>query len=1099
MKLKKLVLAACLTVATLGLTGCSVDMNVAGLNQYISTSPDSVNGVGTTLSDTISNNATYLDSIYETFSGLDNVLNENANLNLRSYIDAMNAWQAKILPDADLMKESKVTDLGGTILSSIALDNAAINGIFNTTLPHAIQKVFYGRITGSDDTKNQFLNLDGTTTASKLDSRLNRFITLFGYKFPKKDAISYEVYYTGGSNNLNNDCSSFIKSKGYKASGVTDENYNITYSFNLDTDNRIYYLSIDNTTTEMKIGGTGINFQTNPKAYYYYDDKGNKQTKNSRIYLTTVPPSSTDIEATYEALWNAKGKNDNKVTKKEILDWLNDDHPVHLNRLLHDNGCISDATTCSDYIYSENSEDEIDYELPFTQVKRLYVCGDKDTVYTSKEALRSAFSCGTDTLAYVFVRVKIKHTGTSKSEATLDIREQAKQTTSSVTAFPSLPTDTGIFSARGYSQYANLAYMDNYAIVKELRKYSKGQLLVLNSELDSKKYPDMSSFNISNYTSSNLVTSGDFKFLTDSKGNPLELNLLDNIGKDDATEIKEYTLYMGQYALGTLYVSALNSKIADNATAMVITENGTKKEAPVQKFKYYYDNSKQQAYLLYGLSDVAYINKIHAAPVTNSDSHEYTPTVELSGMMYNIFDKKIYFKGNDNGASTFDTTSNIQLYSADGSDIAISNRNTGMRNNDSAMFISTSAKSNSNINKIKNQISKCKTPLVLKTYLEGVYLPDVAGSDKFACLGRRIVFNRAWFDKDATITENTPAFTIVTPQGVNKEDETSTHHVGELLSSKMVTKSHTEQVFENGEQKTKTSNVSGISKLNYLTYTDEIRSKSEFSSYKNVNILFNPNIYSAEFKTAKSDFVVKDSARRYATHCDGTEVYWKSKSPRLFVWCTDAGITNTLASYIESAQFGYWTAWLGNNGYTNYLGDMSAEDFNNELLYKIELTYDITLDPTKGSSDILVDTDGLEVLDNWVKDKTTRTDAAVLDVVMSVLGVALLFYGILLLACYIIDTGVAGEGDGTLKKITFNRMKSVTGMTKAERKQLTEHSEKGTYTTRAVNFTDVLVVSLIIWAIAVIVLAGVSYDIVDKLLKIGDTITQIIQSTLKRE
>lgn len=1087
MKIKKLFAVLSCTLGMLGLTGCSVTMNVEGLNKYVSTSPSTVKGVGTTLNESIETNIAHLNSVYNTFSELDNVLNSAASFNLKGYIDAMYAWSGPVLARTNLMENNQVTPVGNAILSSIVLDKDAIAHTITDDIPEVLAKLYQNRIQGNSSASNQYLNLDGSTTPATDSSDVNRFLTLFGYQVEKIQLLAYYDGADFGGDKLSTTYNAFCDNKEYnKFNQFTTD---VTFSCEGNTSSKMYelYVPAVNNTFDL---GDGAN--KNPVSV-----SKNGPNDTARVHLPLCPPTQDQVDSAFASLKSEKGE---KITAAEFATWA-DAHPNHLGVLMHYAGCIeiidSSENPTNRHIYW-NEADAVNGVMttayPIAKVWRIGVW--KDGEVDIEDLINCTYLRPSNTpFVYLFVKQKIKYYGTD-GKGHLDIRTVATATDSSKTPYSSLPTDMSLFSSTAYSQFASMAYMSNDDIVNTLRPYSNGKVLALNPDLDMGKFPDMSAFNMTNYTGGTLLSSGDFTPVKDSSNRDITLNLLDNIS-GDVTETKETPLYIGSTKIGNLYTHIITSDICDDVMAAVITDNGARKNQPIQRFKYYHDSVADQTYIVYGLSDIGYIYYISAADVAEG-VHKYTPTIHNSQMMFNIFDKQIYLSGNNNNVSKFDETSNVKLYTSTGSDIAVTTRSHSVKSKYSAQFINVKQDDgtiNSTMSKIAGAIEKRRTPFVLKTYLEGLYVPDAAGNDTFACLGRRIVFNKAWFDKNIDINETTSAFTVVTPQGDNQADETSAHTVGDLISSKTHTTVYNETILNNGAEDHISTEVQGIGKLRYLTYTDEIRTKEGLGVYGNVNTIYVGTIYAGEFKTS-TDYIKTDG--RLASHCQGTYEHYKIKTPRLFVWCTASDVNNGLAAYVESAQFGYWSSWLQANGYSNYLGDMSAEDFTDELTYKLEYIYDISLDAKKGSTGILVDTSGLDVLDDWIKDKDEKTDVAILDVTMITLGIILLSYGTLLLAAYIIDVGVVGEGDGLLKKVTFNRMKSVTGMSKEERKQLTAQSEKGTYTIRAVSFGEVFFVVLIIWAVATIVLVGASYDIIDKLLEIAEQITSIVKGTLKR-
>lgn len=1106
MKKKLLLILLLLTLTCL--VGCG-EISMKGLNSYVTGQKGEVgsSGVGATgavatLKETLVSNYKHLESIYSTFNNLGEVLNSRSNFDLDRVIGGMKDWSTNVLPDATIYKDNAVTSIGQSVLSALYVkktekDNALEN------IPWAVRDG-YKKIIDSNIVGLKNVNLDGSLANASENSSLNRLLTVFGYNI---DNVSYEVYLVDEFDKLKeNTFDKFFNEKFYKC-GAKDENNIVRGSHIKHYTQEVTFnstpIDADNTMTQFSVQHTTLVTPNNGSNDMYTFSHSNTRFRTD-VELPLIKPTAEEISAIYldmfdNCKYTEKDDNYREFTLEAIQDYLStDSNEAALGKLMSYHGCIEFIDDDKSLIYgsSENCA------VPLAIVHLLTIKPDAGkttiTINSVSDFLDHFESDNERVGTFIFLRTDRVY------DSNRDILlKNTPTTTASITPFPSLPTDKSIVSTVSSFSYPD--FIENSSIVSTLKQYSKAKVLYLKSDLSNTSFPDMSTIDMSTYTNSNILAyNSPFDILRDSRSLPVEINLLDNISESDATKTEVLKLYIGNYNVVDLYVDKLNDNIADAAAAKIICDSGAVEDKTgIQRFKYFYKAGTtvdtSASYILYGLYNVGTIYKVSSEEI-DTNSHKYKPGVTDSKMVYNIFDKQLYAKTNNNTFVAFDAASTVKIYNNDGSDIAVSsNEDTigEIKNNNVSTIFNTTTISNLDFNKFITEFKKTESPLILKTYLEGLYLPNVADDDTFACLGRRLIFNNVWFANDTTITETTPAFTLVTPTDENKADDTTTHTVGELLNSHLISKNllHAEADLQ-GVVQEKMYNVTGIGKLNYLSYEDDIRSWINSPLRRNINTLYTDHIYAAEFFTQKRDETslfnnsVSTVGNKFALHCDGVG----NDAPRIYVWCTISDVNNDLAYYLTSAQFEYWKNWLINNHYANYLGDMKAEDLVSNLTYRLEYTYDIVLDAKKGSADILIETSGLEVLDDWLNQRQDKTTTAIVDIILTVFGIALLFYGILLLALYIIDIGVVGEGDGLLKKATFNRMKSVTGMSKAERKQLTERSEKGTYTIRAVNFTDVFFVALIIWVVATLVLAGVYYDLVDKLIEIAKQLTSIIHS-----
>lgn len=1101
-KIKRILLLL-LTCSTMFiLSGCGVELKLENLNKYVS-----IGGEGSTTSAT-----THAKNKMEDALGtLNNIKNTYGNLTLdlgsdfSTVVTGMeNKLNSAIGSTKLINTDGTTTEAGDLILNSIVINESEVNTLLlkcMAGIEHAVTDRILG-ISGTSINTNA-LNFDGSTASSAQQSDINRTLTLLGYEITNVEVKFYyandadddiNLYNTAfnGGHSADDYAASFIKNDYRDNSSCNKTTWTVSTSTKPDTDTYdFYYFSINT---------SGLN-----DTHSLNDGNGNEVPvlcatcagtgdKELRVNMPAGACTSTNFSNCYGH--TDSHPNCNKGTTP--YDWLlnvKKDHDGALDEkgdfkdlrgiFLSQTGKIAVAPTDG---WHWEGTDSNGYYTSYENIIAAHtqVCeGAHESTYWGFYTVRVTFDyCGNDG-EHIDIR---DYTCTSKTDADFN-------------SYSALPAEV-----------AKSISMED--IIKSLQTVSKAKVVVLKSDLSSSPGINTAT-SLYDYTkalgkSIKLDSNAPFKILKKSGGTDFTIDLLKMVAApgfkvEDAIVEETIPLYIGDVEVGNWYITTFHADLAQSINATSISSNGVDGTEKLQRFKVYQGSNlsgdTSQVYILFGLNDILYVDRITAED-KDDESHSYKPVLNTTTMVYNMLNDCIFSYSGDKQAVMFKSDA-VKFY--DASNIVINHRsgtykattdtsNTRQNNYYSAQLIEETD-TNTAMKDLKSLIESNtgSSPLVLNMYLEGLYLPNQYEQEVFVCLGRKLIFDYRWFE-NVEITENTPAFTIYTPTAeTTAADDMLSHYVNELTSSTLQ-----KREVEIGGAK---YDIPGIIRLPYKGQTDVIRNYSTTTTLATTSTFRDKPIYSGEFLTTSDTVKHGGSADYYALFAREEPALHSiiKNAPKLFVWCTSANVNTQLVDYLGSQEFSYWQTWLKNNGYPNYLNNTDSESIVEEIVHKIEAVYDLTFDEDAAGKDILIDTSGLEQLDDWINRQTEQKSNAIINIILRVIAIILLMYGILLLICYIIDVAVTGEGEGLLKKVTFNRMMSVTNMSKEERQAMSLKNEKGTYTTRATSLSDLLPVILVMWVIATLLIIGSAYDVVDTLIKMAKQITQIVRGAIGKE
>lgn len=1081
LKTKRIITVILICCLSLSLAGCGITIKTDSLTKYINTTD--TNGMLSSLTNKLSISYSQLETIKTTFKDLHITPKDSTTFfDFDSYITPMQT-DINNISNIKLIEGGTVTTNGEQFLQAFYIDSENFSYVREACCQAIIEQIRNAVRGTSLTTQNiDFINSYSTSSISDVDS----FLSLFGYKVKSikihlphindktkvttgLDAEDFQLYMVDISNG---------KSKNLPK-GISDGNSGTVKSISFkqepypNKDSATHYaLKLTNLASNTNAEWSNLHLPA------YINDTDAYRETNFHLVSADAGLTSTEFEERI-----SEYKTDTNTYSDAIQQWIEKDvarnyrtYVMHVANCIevveHNealNYCISNAfynnnkATPDEYLKSKAT---YTYYEPIANIYSYNVNNSATSAYSAILNGRT-----NQLIGVAYIGIELEYMYEDDSIEYIDIRRMG--TTSDKTA------------ASTYNAYditKNAPYSLDY-LADVIMKLKDAQLVVLNKDLLN---AGVSKVDI---LSRPISDTSVFTIATDAKNNKIKINLFEHLDKDkltkeDLTEVQAIELAIGNMPLGNFYLRTLSSKIAPSDTVMTLNENGTIQESNViQRFKFY-STSSTDIYCLFGLYDVGVLECFKAEKNETLDFFSYAPLLGTNGLTYNIFGDCLYQAGQDNGkAVMFDSEGSVRLYNSD--DISYTTVDQ-VTNYYSSKFISNE---NNSLDNVIKYVSNSKSPFVLRTYLEGLFLPDYYNSEPFICLGRKLVFSNTLFDATKIVTENTPAFTVLNPTDSLIDATTTYHTVLELLDSDIKSKVVDDMTYK------------GIARLKNSTQDDILRtnlaSNTLATNLTTVNTLVYDYIYSGEFKTRTTGNYSR--ANRFAQAEKGVQEKKGIVTPRLFVWCTAASVDADLGTYINSHQFSAWQIWLNSNGYENYLGDMSSDDLKTELVSKIEQTFNIDLNATTQGKDIIIDTDGLDQLDDWINQRAEQKKNAIIDIVLRIIAIMLLVYGLLLLICYIIDVAVAGEGEGVLKKVTFNRMMTVTGLTKEERQSLSQKNEKGTYTTRAVSIADLIPVILIIWAVATIIIIGSTYNIVGTFIKLAEQITQIIRSAIGKE
>lgn len=1093
--MKKFFLLIIVMLSTTTLAGCSVEITMQNLNKYVDIGKPRAGTTGSLaneLQGELDSVTDKLDKIEDAYTDLDITVSNGDTFAFQDYIRAMQNWHSKIKTAKLTKKDSSSksgtakTEIGEQILSAIVIDKNTSNSMLYYTCK-GITAAVAQKLNANSKTTISKINFDGTTVSSSSSttqiSDVDRALSIMGLKITGMqvelyyaDTAASIAYFNNGTTKaekvntfIEKDYLDFTDVRACSAAASDGGRWGFNPKTTPNETSQMFEFSCNTKDVDDYIE---LSYQTFP-----YANVPSGRQSEIKVGVRLISDSGKDD--TLNNCFKAKAthghsKSGGKLKdKKTIILDVADNHPVDYVDLRSQfiraqNGIryfTADELKDITWYYSEQNSkgDYTDLYIPLAAISQIDL---------------NTFGANDKYWGFCFIHFELE-----RIDGASDIRTLCVNDATNVSPYTLLPTKMSLLDAP-YNSYAPCAANK---LIEGLAEIADCTLLGVKEEIPTGFASNKAStIFIPTTNKSPISVSGQtyLEVIKDNKGDDITINLLSKFknGKgSDAIITEQIQLYIADKKFGTMYVQTFSDDLAMCDTINTITSDGMTRGS-MQKYKMYRDASNK-LYLLYGITDVAYISEIVAEEdATKADgSHIYTPKYRTGGLIYNLFDNKLYMKG-DTTASTFDTTGGVKLYTSD--NVLLTNRiNASASSPGSRDFFS--------IGTPKQKVSiAARTPiLVLNQYLEGMFLPGVYEKESFVCLGRKITFNPKIFDKDFVITENTPVFTVSTPQDDGTYIEgLTTHTVAELLSSTLHTRLIDDQ------------QVTGIVQLPVKGHKkDVIRNYLTFDSLKTISSFRMTPILAGEFKTQSTYESTRTDVGHFASKEDAIKTTKGTTAPRLYVWCTSVDIDATLKQYLESSSFTAWQTWLNNNGYKNYLPSVDTEKFVDDLVIKIESVYDLTLSADDNGRELIVDSDGLDELNDWINKQAEKKRNAVIDIILRIVGIVLLVYGIAMLVCYIIDVAVSGEGSGLLKKFTFNRMMTVTGLSKEERKAMSQRNEKDTYTTRATALIDLIPVILILWGIATIVLIGSTHAIADKLLEIAKIITEIFRGAIDKK
>ena len=1135
-KLKRLLLLALTCSMMLILGGCDAEFEISikKLNDYVDTRVD---GRATTNIEASFNNG--YDTINNSLTSLQSTFGElsiNSGTASTTVTDVAKKMQTNMTSifDTELSDGKDLTSFGEELSKSIYIDNRAIigtaennygDGLFSYVLRIIAINVIDSLENDKPSQTLDRLDFDGTKASSIPNSEVNRALTLLGYKVTAvnigiiaADDTAAVNAMNDGSGQIESVAAHFIENNpcmtansGSCKSGCTHncfkspKYYTAAWNLNAETKaNTDYMMYTLSSNTESVVGYQDNSSFTEhefpvivgeeeiwiyPLIHENSDDKGYDTTFNG----SKKSEYNTGDFADYllklgSGGWSGYGAGDTwRYTRGYAL---------HNATGFYDYCNIADDNVFDSAIYWEPN-----YDSNGHVTKVACIIGGIKQV--------DGNGPGDNYWALLRLVIDVDYLGDNGSDTVyFDITEDLAGATSlSAAQNNSYSLYKGVAVAPSIKDFVTL--LDNTA--------STAKLVTIKSNFDSlTAYENTARITteIQGWRNTIQLGEGSPVILNLNSSGFVEVPILDTLTNSDfdpatmSSKIINTDLYIGTFKLGTMCLETINPEIAGVSDAVGVLKNEglTATGRTMQKFRLFTSAStsggtaEDGLYLLYGLADVHIVTGFTANKDETSTTYTYTPEFAKSSMVLNIFDNEIYSQAGDNKVIAFSSdVTDVQLY--DSSDVVINRRDftKDWYITTSAQFISSSPA----LSNVKTAINKHKSPFVLNLYLEGLFCPNWVTEEPFVCLGRKISFTKNIVYTDAIIGEDTPVFNILSPDMTDTDlDSVQSHCINELLSSTVQRKKRWNEYDVNGNPTETASEieVDAIIKLKYSKEVEKIRSYSMYDSLDTISTLQEDEIFMGEFKT-DSYYYYSDAINygRYANTQAGTRATLGYATPRLYVWCTATSVNKSLPTYLQSPQFESWKVWLNNNGYATYLGDKELDVLITELIQKIETVYDLNFNADEEGKEIILDTSGLDQLDDWINRQSEQKTNAMIDIVLRVIAIILLVYGILLLICYVIDVAVAGEGDGILKKVTFNRMMTVTGLSKEERKAMSQKNEKGTYTTRAVSIGDLLPVILVLWTVATIIIIGSAYNVVDTVLRIAEQVTQVVRGAIGKE
>lgn len=1115
MKIKKPILIIIITLFTLCLTGCDAPINISTLGTYLKVKDANNRNCDATPMQVMldAQVVSGLKSMKNAYANLNiDITPENSNLNipLNDYIDIMESWYYSLSnnPAIGSLAEGRTkTSYGTTVAESCYLDENYKARLLDAT-SQSIAATLATKIAHLNvASEEEDYYIPNIPTAILNNDDINTALTLMGYDLTKCEMV---VLYTKSNDSTN---ASFKELNKIGQASFIINNNGPTTTTNCGL-MRKYLSNNDSAWTGMF--GAGLDkagrqiYDLNPSMSV----SANKRVCNideSKLFTThgiqargvsvdfSIAGGVPDISGIRELLDSNKKWRDNAFSEKRNIAY-------HITSSLAEN--IFDGRIVSYRNYDSN-------HLSMTYMPMYRGAG------TSSDATSTITNQGVD---YWIPIGYFNHIESSNDDNNLHIRNGvdfvigvhfrytyysdkfhfdistliSSGNQYSVKAFsPVPPADkieqickkVGNQDVQAFTKYSNMTLPTLGKMLETLHNVSEARVVVLKEKLSNAHIPKAPE-------SLTFGPNSDFEVLKSGSADVV-VNLLNGLTTETAAvENKHYRLCVGDIDIGGIKVQKLKDNITCSTNSYISDQTGTTGASRTQTYKYYIQNNK--TYILFGFYDVGLVDKFTAT--SNDSDYIYKYSAYNSGLSYNVFDEQIYSYGtatSNYAPVKFSNTGGAQLPLGQvRTDLSVVTGNGCSRtdNNTARKYINKDLKSSAG-HAVGIMIGSRKSPLMLNTYLEALYLPGLYADEDFICLGRKVKLSNSWFDGTA-INGSTNAFSIINPDTSTSTE--ITHKATELVSAKLEKIAVGETYNKHGEPQGDGIIYEGIARLRQKNAENIYRSGELGKTLATVNQLFVDEIYTGEFKT-RNKSVTESNVGSASMPVFAKAEQGKKDIPRMFVICTATNVDSSLLAYLkdETGTFRQWTSWLHSNGYPKYLPDDTDFDkLIQTIVTKIETTYDITLSDDKNSAGVHIDREKIDKLEQWVDRITEEKKNSIFKVLIRIIGIIIFLYSVAIIFCYVVDVAVAGEGQGLLYVITCHRMRSVSGVSRKERAQMSTQSEHGTYTVRAVSFIDLIPALFIFFTLGILLMTGLYVGAIAKLTDIANQVTSVFRDAI---
>lgn len=1085
-------------LATLGLTGCDVNVNAnaGALNNYFKVGNPDGKGIITTFSNVIDNNKAKITTFKTAYEVLAPKLSTSGDkIDFVSAINDMTARQNN-LASSNLIENNEITPTGSDILGAISLKPiGARNGIdLKREMVKGIAFSVAAHIVGNpsimkadDNMPSLISSYTSDTSGSSDPGSISKATVVYGYAVT---SVHIELLDESGDN-------WYLKSYELLTNAGTSADALTKRASLTDSSNPTFTTSLGGSFTEKSRASKTSGFTT----YKYFVGC----TFDESPYSSAKTNASNDIKLTFK---NGDGqaidilsefpKDKSKYRPCDAqthytahakpftiysLDEIKDGRAENMGST-EDDGATTEYRICigtfdslglySDGYFGGTGDPKINTYFPSRTYVYVYVKITNLNDYADYKSIYSTISSGTQTA----------YTATSGSTTCSKLIENIRDITNGLPIY-TLRADAG----------NELNTYDASSIVDTMHSSSNSS--TNNTKVNTKLFKN---------------TGHTVDLLSETEKNKIDFNTTSD-------------LYLGGIKVGTIMYESITTEASKGITGTILEADGTTSYTTAPMIRIMQTPESDPADPTYcivnGVYRIGVIDAFQAdiSPSGNTYHYSAKPTT----MFLDILDGKIYSLAQNGKAATFANTANMSIYSI--KDIRMTHYTDNIKAHDeddedgvstnyvideyykipqSSLVYNlckniTGGNSSTFATSLNAATNSVYSPFILGTYMELIYCPgvypngvDAANSEQFICVGRKIVLDKEWFNTPNSITETTPAFTINNPD----EDRAmatggkATGYVKYLYSAKPERKNTT-------NSSGATADYQGLGRLQVSNASDVIVTSAYQTGLdiKHTNILYMPTIYTGEFKTT-TDWLLKDSNRQFAKNETGTEKATSTITPGIYCIASTFGVQDNLAAYLGSETFAIWRSWLNANGYSTYLNGIEDKELADELISTLELTYNIALNGEEGQEDLTINSKDLEGVEEFMQNKNNKRLASILTIILRILGIIILTYGVALCIAYSIDVNVAGEGEGVLKRITFNRMKSCPGISKKEREAMTERSEKGTYTIHAIALADLIPIVVVLFIIATLLLIGAYPLVTQRIIYYADTLTQSIKQAI---